>query len=92
MRDRTRAAPARAYVLIIRGRRHLRVALEILIYFFTESTLCDDYPLGFNSMARSLSSRTGECGLAIHENRAYAIASNTVLQDTRARPRLLRSS
>ena len=36
-----------------------------LIGFFTESGRCADYPLGFNSVARSLSSRTDECGLAI---------------------------
>ena len=35
-------------------------------YFFTDSSLCDDYPLGFNSFARSPSSRPGARGQAIH--------------------------
>ena len=38
----------------------------ILICFFTESCVCDDYTWGFNLIARSPSSRTDECGVAIH--------------------------
>ena len=50
----------------------------VLIYFFTERCLCDDYPLGFKLTARSLSSRTDECGVAIHVKSANAIANKVL--------------
>ena len=53
-------------LLILPGSFQCTASLCIWVCLFTESCLCGDRPLGFNSADRPLSSRTGECGLAIH--------------------------